>query len=146
MPTAKIATKQAKYTLEKLHAEIAGKLLDNAEQRKRLVEAMKHVEAVLRLLIPGYDVRPIAVRRRKGNPWFKRGTVLRAALDTLRTADKPLTTREITKRMLAAKGVADPDPKALRDLIGGVKSCLDNYKGRAVVSVGGHPEAWAIKP
>ena len=48
---------------------------------------MLQVEAVMKMLQPGYDVRPIAVRRRKLNPWFKRGTVFRAALDVLRTAE-----------------------------------------------------------
>jgi hypothetical protein len=93
MPHAKIAAKQATYTLEKLHAELAGKILDNKKEARRLAEAMKHVEAVLKLLVPGYDVRPIAVRRRKLNPWFKRGTVLRNALDVLRNAERPLTAR-----------------------------------------------------
>lgn len=146
MPTAKIHTKQARHTLEKLHAELGGKILDNQAEAKRLAEAMKHVEAVLKLLIPGYDVRPIAVRRRKSNPWFKKGTVLRAALDVLRTAERPLTTREITLRMVAAKDVTNPDAKAVRELTSSVSSCLNNYRDRSVVSRGGHPEAWAIKP
>jgi hypothetical protein len=68
---------------------------------------MKHVEAVLKMIEPGYDVRPIAVRRRKPNPWFKRGTVFRCALDALRAAGQPLTIREIALAMLAAKGVMD---------------------------------------
>jgi hypothetical protein len=41
------ATKQAKFTLEQLHAELGGKILDNKAQAKRLAEGMKHVEAVL---------------------------------------------------------------------------------------------------
>jgi hypothetical protein len=90
MPYAKIKTKQAKFTLEQLHAELAGKILDNRKEANRLRQAMKHVEAVLKLLEPGYNVRPISVRRRRQNPWFKRGTVLRAALNVLRQADAPL--------------------------------------------------------
>lgn len=146
MSTAKIATHQARYTLEKLHAELAGKILDNKAEAKRLADAMRHVEAVLKLLIPGYDVRPIAVRRRKGNPWFRRGTMLRAALDVLRAAERPLTTREVTLRMLAAKGAENATPKQVRDLIGGVASSLENYKGKAVVQVRRNPATWAIKP
>jgi hypothetical protein len=42
MPRAEIATKQAKFTLEQLHAELRGKILDNKAQAKRLVEAMNH--------------------------------------------------------------------------------------------------------
>jgi len=88
---------------------------------------------------------PIAVRRRKPNPWFKRGTVFRHALDVLRAAEKPLTTREITARMLATRGVTDAPPKAARDLAGGVQSSLRNHKGVAVLTVGeGMPVRWAL--
>jgi hypothetical protein len=94
----------AMFALERLHAELGGQILQNKKDAKRLAQAMVHVEAVLKMLEPGYDVRPIAVRRRKPNPWFKRGTVFRYALDALRVAGAPLTSREIVLEMLAAKG------------------------------------------
>ena len=145
MPHARIATKQAKFALEQLHAELAGKILDNRAQAARLAESMKHVEAVLKLLDPSYDVRPIAVRRRKPNPWFKRGTVFRGALDALRASDTPLTAREITGRMLAAKGVVNPNSKALRDLTGAVSASLTNHNGGSIERIGeGSPARWAI--
>jgi hypothetical protein len=59
--------------LAKLQSELAGKLLDNKAQTKRLTVAMMQVEAVMKMLEPGYDVRPIAVRRRKA-------TVFRSAI------------------------------------------------------------------
>jgi hypothetical protein len=65
MPRAQIATRQAKYTLEKLHAELGGKILDNKAEAKRVAASMVQVEAVVKMLDPSYDVRPIAVRRRK---------------------------------------------------------------------------------
>src|SRR6185437_12924199 len=95
----------------------------------RLRLQMQQVEAVMKMLQPGIDIRPIAIRRRKANPWFKRGTVYREAIGVLRTAEKPLTGREITWRMLQAKGVSDPDKKAARDLAGAVNSSLQNHKG-----------------
>lgn len=145
MPYAKIRTKQAKFTLEQLHAELAGKILDNRKEANRLRQAMKHVEAVLKLLEPGYDVRPIAVRRRKPNPWFRRGTVLRHILDMLRKAERPMTAREIALAMLAAKGVQNPPAADVRTLVGGVQSCLQNHNGRTVKAVGeGSPSRWSI--
>ena len=145
MPHAKILTTQATHTLEQLHAELGGKILDNKDEAKRLAAAMIHVEAVLKMLQPGYDVRPIAVRRRKPNPWFRRGTVFRHALDVLRAADRPLTTREITTRMLTARGVTDAAPKAARDLAGGVQSSLRNHRGQSVVTVGeGMSVRWTL--
>ncbi len=123
-PTPKIATKQATYTLEQLHAELAGKIRENHKEARRLAQAMRHVEAVLKLLVPGYDVRPIAIRRRKPNPWFKRGTVLRRVLAVLREAKEPMTAREITDAVLAAHGVKEPNAVEVRKLAVTVQICL----------------------
>jgi hypothetical protein len=133
------------HTLRQLHAELAGKLIGNKAEAKRLTTAMLQVEAVMKLLQPGYDVRPIAVRRRKPNPYFKRGTVWRSALEVLRVADRPLTAREIADRMLAAKGVQEPAPKAVRDLAGAVQASLRNHDGKTVIGQG-TPVKWALLP
>lgn len=145
MPRAEIATKQAKYTLDQLHAELAGKIIDNKAEAARLVECMKHVEAVLKMLDPDFCVRGIAVRRRKPNPYFKRGTVFRCALDVLRAAGKPLTTREITEAMLAAKGATDVPPKAVRDLTGAVQAAMRKHEGGIVKEYRDtDPARWSI--
>jgi hypothetical protein len=147
MPRAEIATKQAMHTLEQLHAELAGKILDHKKEGQRLAEAMKHVEAVLKLLRPGYDVRPIAVRRRKHNPWFKRGTVLRLVLEVLRAADGPLTAREIVQAMLIAHGVEDAKSGDVRGLTTTVQTCLQHHKDGTVRNVAqGIPGRWILSP
>lgn len=107
---------------------------------------MKHVEAVIRLFDPAYDTRRIAVRRRyKGNAWFKRGTLLRHALDVLRKAQGPLTAREITEGMLATRGVTSASPKAMRGLIASVQTSLQNHDGKTIARVGeGAPGRWRV--
>ncbi len=132
--------------LIRLHADLGGRILENRKEAKRLAESMKHVEAVIRLFDPAYDVTRIAARRRyKGNAWFKRGTILRHALDVLRKAQGPLTAREIAERMLAARGVAGPTPKAMRSLIASVQTSLVNHDGKTVVRAGeGMPARWRI--
>jgi hypothetical protein len=51
---------------------------------------MLQVEAVLQVLQPGFSVASIAAKRRnKSNPWFKRGTLFRSAVDVLRRASSP---------------------------------------------------------
>lgn len=144
MPRAQIATHQAKFTLEQLHAELAGKILDNRAEAERLRLSMIHVEAVLKLLDPTFEVRRIAVRRRKPNPWFRRGTVWRAVMDVLREAQGPLTAAEIVARMLAAKGVTEADPKAVRELEGAVRAALQKRIEMGVSSDGGHPVRWTL--
>ena len=73
---------------------------------------MLHVEAVIKMLDPTYNLRRISVKRRQPNPWFKRGTVCRRAVDELRTATEPLTAREIAERVLVTAEV--DNPKRLR--------------------------------
>lgn len=131
--------------LVRLHADIGGRILENKKEGLRLVESMKHVEHVIRLFDPTYNVRGISIRRRvTGNPWFKRGTLFRHALDELRKADKPLTARELVDRMLAAKDVSDASTKAVVRLIASVHSSLMNNKDDTVakVMVAGQPVRW----
>jgi hypothetical protein len=133
-------------SLTKLHADIGGQILANKRQGAKLAADMMHVEAVIKLYAPDFNTLTIAARRRyKGNPWFKRGTLFRCAMDALRESGKPMTVRELTDAMLAAKGVFDAAPKAVRDLWGGVQSALRTYEGTAVVTVGeGMPRRWTL--
>jgi hypothetical protein len=63
MPRAEIASKQAVYTLGLLHVELAGKLLANKREAIRLRTAMMQVEAVVKMLEPGFNVASIAATR-----------------------------------------------------------------------------------
>src|SRR5438552_9396425 len=82
MPGAEIASKQALHTLKQ---ELAGKFIENRNAAVKIRTAMMQVEAVLQILQPGFSVREVSAKRRnKSNPWFKRGTLYRSALDVLR--------------------------------------------------------------
>ena len=138
---AHIETKQAKFTLERLHAELGGKILDNKAEAERLRQAMMHVEAVLKLLDPDHNLRSIAVRRRTPNAWFKRGTVYRTALDVLRTAQEPLTVGEIAARMVEAKGIQDAPRSAMEKLEGAIRASLNKHHGPGT----GTPSRWDLR-
>jgi hypothetical protein len=58
-------------TLERLHAELGGQILENKTEALRLADSMRHVEAVIKMLDPTYNLRRIAVKRRQPNRWFK---------------------------------------------------------------------------
>jgi hypothetical protein len=88
-PTRDPYARPAIQTLERLHAELGGKILDNRQEAERLGEQMMHVEAVIKMMDPAYNLTHIAVKRRTANRWFKRGTLYRKALDVLRTAEQP---------------------------------------------------------
>jgi hypothetical protein len=133
--------------LARLHAELGGSLLESRTAVEKIEADMLHVEAVIRLLAPSFNVRAIAARRRyKSNEWFERGTIARHALDILRTATEPLTAYEIAKRMLAAKKIEGATNKQARDLQAGVLRSLRNYEGEAVERVDDRqPMRWRLK-
>jgi hypothetical protein len=144
MPRAEIATTQAKHTLEQLHAELGGKILDNKAEADRLRAAMVNVEAVLKLLDPEHNLRAISVRRRTPNPWFKRGTVYRTALEVLRTAKAPLSVSEIAVKMLGAKRITDAPRSAVAKLDGAIRCSLENHPEAVTAVSHERPARWKI--
>jgi hypothetical protein len=132
--------------LRRLHAEIGGKIIDNRKNAKRLREDKRHVAAVIRMFSPEYDVKAIAARRTyKANPWFRRGTLFRSALDIMRNAPEPLTVREIVDRMLAAKGIANARIDQVRGLQSAVLASLRHREGKSIQVVNeGSPARWRL--
>lgn len=122
--------KPALYALLRLHAELGGKIKDNRKQAAKLAQDMRHVEAVLKLLEPRFNVSQIAPRRRyKGNPWFKRGAIFRRVLDILREAPGPLSSTEISVLVLRDVGVDRPTPNQIRQMFWAVHASLKNNTG-----------------
>jgi len=132
--------------LVRLHADLGGQIQANKAEAERLAEAMRHVEAVIKIYDPDFNVRGISVRRRvQGNPWFKRGTMFRHALDAMRQAGKPLTVREITDAVMTAQRIADATTKQRAGLEAAIRSCLESNVGKTVQRVGeGVPKRWKI--
>lgn len=136
----------AVFALKNLHAQLGGEIQDNRREAKRLAEAMKHVEAVLKMLAPGFSVQGISARRRyKQHSPFKRGGGTRRMMDILRTADGPLTSSEVAEAMLRAAGVPEPTAAEIRNARGSVHATLRRYQGKSVKAVGeGFPVRWVL--
>jgi hypothetical protein len=132
--------------LVRLHADIGGQILDNKKEAARLASSMLAVEHVIKLFNPEFNARTIAARRRqRTNPWFKRGTLFREALGVLRTATAPMTVREITDAVLAAKGITDADKRQRLGVEAGLRSSLEDHAGKDVQQVGeGIPKRWQL--
>jgi hypothetical protein len=131
--------------LVRLHADLGGQILDNRKEAKRLADSMRHVEAVIRLFDPAYDVRRITVRRRQRvNKWFKRGAMGRAILDVLNAAAEQLPTRVIAERMLIARGQVQPDPADVRDLESGVRAAIWQSLVKHLMADGSKPMRWRL--
>jgi len=116
--------------------ELGGQILDNRQRYDELSRQMRHVEAVIKMLEPGYNLARITVKRRQPNK-FKRGTLYRRAVDVLRTATGPMTTAEIGAAILAAEATtADAQTVALSI----------QHEGKGVERVDGYsPARWRLK-
>src|SRR3954451_247962 len=128
-PTRDPYARPAIQTLERLHAELGGKILENRQLAENLAAQMRSVEAVIKMLDPSYSLRAISVKRRQPNPWFKRGTVYRRAVDAMRTVEEPLTAREIAERVLAASKIKTRLP-AWPEGLGAVRAAVEGCRIR----------------
>jgi hypothetical protein len=68
-PTKDPHARPAIATLERLHMELGGKLLDNRQPAQELGKQILHVEACIKMLDPDYNLARITVKRRKANGW-----------------------------------------------------------------------------
>jgi hypothetical protein len=124
-----------------LHADLGGRLLACQAQASRLASDMRHVEAVIRMFDPTYDVRRIAVkRRRKKNPWFKRGHMFRAARGWRAIGDTG-----ISGAALGRSGLHGATLAQIRNMTGALRPTLDNHAGKTAERVGeGMPARWVL--
>jgi hypothetical protein len=136
--------KLATYALLRLHGEIAGKMVKNRTESNRLRRQLDHVDAVLRMLEPAINIHATAVQKRKSNPWFKRGTLFRAAIGAMQAAGRPLSSREITLAVLARRGVTDASPQAVRDLVCSVERSFVYHRGGSIEAMGERPVHWKL--
>ena len=104
---------------------------------------MMQVEAVMKMLNPAVNIRLIAPKRRNiGNPWFKRGTLYRSAVDVLRRAQAPMTAREIADALLAGK-TPQATRKQIMDVQAAILAALRKRNGTAVYGEGS-PARWKL--
>ena len=139
-PTKDPHARPAIATLERLHMELGGKLLENRQMAQELGEQMLHIEAVIKMLDPAFNLARITVKRRKANGWFKRGTLYRKALDVLRTAEQPMTATDIARKM-PVKNAGKTEAQIVAQ---GILRGLLNGKGVQNVTEG-KPAKWKLK-
>jgi hypothetical protein len=105
---------------------------------------MMQVEAVLKMLRPDFNIALIAPKRRViGNPWFKRGTMFRSAVDVMRRAGTPITARQIADALIEAKAPQATRKQAI-DIQAAILAALRKRDGGTVVGEGA-PARWRLK-
>jgi hypothetical protein len=106
---------------------------------------MMQIEAVLQMLQPGLSVVAIAAKRRnKSNPWFRRGTRFRSAVDVLRRSAATMTARQIADELIADKAPLATRKQAI-DLQVAILSAVRKRNGGMVIGEGA-PARWKLAP
>jgi hypothetical protein len=124
--------------------ELGGQILENRQRYDELSHQMRHVEAVIKMLDPAYNLARITVKRRQPNKWFKRGTLYRLALDVLRSAAGPMTASEIGAAILTAEGI-EATKDDVQSVALGIQHSLKNHEGKGVEIVGeARPARWRL--
>lgn len=124
-------------------AEVAGRIAALEKEMAQLRADLLHIDAVLRLY---GEAEPEAIRPKRPvqrNGWFRVGECSRMLLDTLRQADAPLTTREMTERLMATKGQPTGDVRTRALVQRTVLGTLNRMKG-LVEKIDGGPGADAV--
>jgi hypothetical protein len=103
--------------LRRKRADLAGVVL---QLEKRLTQErtnLTHLDATMRLFDPlsrPEEIRPKHSRQRSA--WFRQGECLRLIYDQLRGALEPMTTRELTERIMRLKAMPATDDRR-RELV-----------------------------
>jgi hypothetical protein len=109
-------------------AEIAGQIEHLQGQVRQMTLALDHVEETLRLFAPEIDVAAISPRPVPTMHHAFRGEVSRIVLESLRTAVGPLSTTQLTERVMRERGLTLNDKRLRRTMTHRVGACLRHWK------------------
>lgn len=127
-------------------ARIDGEIKMRRYQITRLEMELAHVDAVIRMFRPDYDIDKIASKRSfaKNPAGVPKGTGSRHAMSVLREAGEPLTANDIAGRVLVKLGKVDT-PEARQMLATTIVSTFSRRKDGAVkYDAATHPGRWTV--
>ena len=128
-------------------ARIDGEIKARRYQIMRLEIELAHVDHVIKMFQPSYDLSKIATKRSfvKNPAGTPRGSGSREALTVLREAGEPLAASEIARRVLAKQGRADT-PESRGMLANTIHSTFSRRKDGAVtLDATCYPALWRLR-
>lgn len=103
--------------LVKRRSELAGEIEHSQLHTRKLIADLEHLDATIYQFDPDYRVEAIKPKGfRPPSDWAHRGEMTRIVLDMLRRATEPLTTQDIAREVMKAKGLPVDDAKLLRKM------------------------------
>jgi hypothetical protein len=131
--------------LRKKRAELSGELTEAEKRTAQLRDDISGLDRTIRVFDPTaepHTIRPI-LRRKKPTP-IPRGQCSRAILDMLRTANDPMTAREIAAQLTARYQMDASNMNTMNALVAKVRNTLARQKG-LVSEVRGDAKAWRVE-
>lgn len=129
--------------------ELAGKIEHLHGQVRRVTVELDHVESTLRIFAPDIDLAGIAPRPVPPAHHAFRGEISRILLESLRASDRPLSTSELTDRVMRDRGLNMDDAKLRQTMGRRIGASLNHWKRKrgALESIRGDGQVlyWQIK-
>ncbi len=104
-----------------------------------------HIDAVIRQFDPYYDLASIRPKRPRGPDVAGRGEMSRFILGVLREATEPVTTQEVTRRLMTERGQDIEDRRLVAQTVKRVGMALSRQKANGAVQSEqgpGQPVLW----
>lgn len=125
----------------KAHAEADRQI---QARKKVLREKMERLDYLLRLQVDPewtpHHLTPLHPRKTR-----KKGSIAKAAYQTLRRSEEPMTTREISKVIAGALEIDTSDQRAVNQLDNAVRTSMKERVGDgAVLEIEGRPTRWQM--
>lgn len=119
--------------LIKRRAKIAGEMKAAQERMAQMAADLATLDAALKVVAPEMAIEAIAPKMVKPpDDWSKRGEMSRQVFAIMRTANKPLTSREIAGQMIVNRGMA-ATPALLNLMTRRVATCLRDRRQQGLV-------------
>jgi hypothetical protein len=134
------------HALRNKRAELAGTLIQLEQQLVRQRADLTHLDATMRLFDP--DIQPNEIpskQRRPRSAWFRHGECLRLIYDELRDAPQPMTTRELTERIVRVKAIPADDDRSRELMQKTLLSSLNRAKETIARIENGGVVSWRLR-
>lgn len=115
---------------------------DRLSHLGRLVECSEVIFAEIAPELDPHKIR-LKIAKRYKLP-FEPGIVTREALDILRTASEPISSRRIARMILERHGMADADSNLVDEVRSAVDASLRGKRGKVVEGIGEYPIKWRV--
>ena len=136
--------KYALAALRSKRATLAGEIAQLEKQAKWKREQLEHVDATLALFDPSYKEGSIPAKKPYRHvKLFKQGELGRLILDSLRRAERPVSTADVVTAIMAAGRHAESARPAMTPRVRGNLAYLER-RAKIVKSGRGKSVAWAL--